>query len=896
MNLRNLKKPIRAGSLEIDLESYRLLREGQTIRLTPTEWALLGALMEHHGQVLSHRALLRQVWGDRYGEESDYVHTYVSRLRRKLEPDPAHPEILLTEPGLGYRLELPLESDSPPSQAPVSEVPQTFTPPTGSRPGGIHDNFINPLPQDVGGRYVGRDDEQRQIRDLLEGGARLISVYGRAGVGKTALVCKVLSDLQRQPERQSGAYAGMVILSPAGTGISLTRIFNDFRKLMRPEDQAALDAALVDQLSAAQRTAILLDILGTGSYILFLDNLETLQAAATGELDDPELQVFLEVALEQGSTLRIILTSRYPLSLPRAAKTWERVVALEAGLSVSESVRLLRLVDPDNEAGLRDAPAPDLERLAILTQGYPRALVAVVGMLMEDSLRSLSDFLEDETSFKDEIGTMILANAIDKLSPEMQQVMAAGAIFHHAAPKAAYEYVLAPFLNAQTVHQALNRLVRAYFLSYHDRVFTLHPMDQTYCYHKLPPGEADAAGFTRMHLHRRAADYFAGAGAAADDETALAAFAHRIKAGQFAQAGAMLPEIDDRFSWGGRDSELRELYEQIRGQLAAFEPESARFLLLRLGKVYRRLGRTRDAIACFEEALTRAIQQHAPSDEEKSLSSLGWAYYDLGLFREAVLYLNRSLERAQQSGDELAMGKTHSGLGWVAYLRGDYPESIKRFETALNIYRAMPPERYRDRLTTPEIGIGMNLGDLGEVYSALGQYPQAVDYLERSLKVAQKLDLPRERSYKGGYLAKAHLFAGDLNRALSAILQARQVKVYVNDHVTAVLHGVILMRLGRIPEARIAFLDCIRHANLILGYTYGLYGARYALSLAHAGLSLIQNEDPQESVYHYQIAASVCAESGVQAANLRLLEALMAVPNGQRLTVARLALLGQMPE
>jgi two-component system, OmpR family, KDP operon response regulator KdpE len=81
----------------------RLVRAGdQEIRLTPTEFELLRQLMSHAGKVLTHRALLRAVWGPEYGEEADYLRVYVRQLRLKVECEPSHPKYILTEPGIGY--------------------------------------------------------------------------------------------------------------------------------------------------------------------------------------------------------------------------------------------------------------------------------------------------------------------------------------------------------------------------------------------------------------------------------------------------------------------------------------------------------------------------------------------------------------------------------------------------------------------------------------------------------------------------------------------------------------------------------------------------------------------------------------------------------------------------
>jgi two-component system, OmpR family, KDP operon response regulator KdpE len=94
----------RSRDLEVDLEHRRVSVAGHEVHLTPTEYDLLKALIAHPNKVLTDRMLLHQVWGSASSTEAHYLHVYVARLRKKLEPDPQAPRYITTEPGVGYRL------------------------------------------------------------------------------------------------------------------------------------------------------------------------------------------------------------------------------------------------------------------------------------------------------------------------------------------------------------------------------------------------------------------------------------------------------------------------------------------------------------------------------------------------------------------------------------------------------------------------------------------------------------------------------------------------------------------------------------------------------------------------------------------------------------------------
>ena len=89
--------------LEIDLADHRVTRAGEEIHLTPTEFDLLRLLVRNRGRLLTHRALLREVWGPGYQDDTQVLRVHIANLRRKIEPEPGAPSLIRTDPGIGYR-------------------------------------------------------------------------------------------------------------------------------------------------------------------------------------------------------------------------------------------------------------------------------------------------------------------------------------------------------------------------------------------------------------------------------------------------------------------------------------------------------------------------------------------------------------------------------------------------------------------------------------------------------------------------------------------------------------------------------------------------------------------------------------------------------------------------
>jgi len=99
-----------AGNVVVDLSTRRVTMKGQEVKFTATEYNLLRLLVRHAGKVLTHHHILREIWGPGHDNDTHYLRVYMAHLREKLEADPAKPQLLITEAGVGYRLRVPAET------------------------------------------------------------------------------------------------------------------------------------------------------------------------------------------------------------------------------------------------------------------------------------------------------------------------------------------------------------------------------------------------------------------------------------------------------------------------------------------------------------------------------------------------------------------------------------------------------------------------------------------------------------------------------------------------------------------------------------------------------------------------------------------------------------------
>jgi hypothetical protein len=353
-------------------------------------------------------------------------------------------------------------------------------------------------PLDMTHGFVGREDEVDAFcRHLRDDSVRLICVVGRPGRGKTALASYVLGGLEREvpllPDGEELPVKGMLYLRAQDTGLGLESIYTGVRVMLEQSAANLLAARWASrQISLAVRIESLLEVTQDGLYLILLDNLED-YLGQDGAIEDEGLRLFVEHCLVQPSGLKLIATSREEIRLPPAALRNVRRISLH-GLPQDEAVALLRDLDAQGMAGLRNAPPDELRRATQLARGVPRSLEIVAGILHYDPAANLSSLLADETTSA-EVMEQLVAEGYGRLGDDERRVIEALAVYNGPVQESAIIYLLQPWYPTLDVRACLRRLARSHFVNVNRQAgtYSLHPVDCNFAYNRIPRPSSPSA-------------------------------------------------------------------------------------------------------------------------------------------------------------------------------------------------------------------------------------------------------------------------------------------------------------------------------------------------------------------------------------------------------------------
>lgn len=324
--------------------------------------------------------------------------------------------------------------------------------------------------------------------------------YGDANQRRLFELAEELAELTSTPvETVAGAQGGtaaqsvdgILYLSARSTGLSLERIYTDVGRMLGDPVASRLAARWADRdTPLAAKVEYLLETLQEGVYVILLDNLEDV-LNDDNAIQEEGLRLFVERCMLQPGGARLITTSREQVAVTPAAVRSARHIPLREGLPEDDAVALLRDFDGDGRLGLRDAPEADLRRAVQLTQGIPRALEILVGILDRDPTLTLAELLADETVFGEQVMESLIAAGYERLGEDERRVLEALAVFNRPVDATAIAFLLQPWFPALDVRASLRRLVNSYFVTFNRTTgeYSLHPMDREYVYRRIPEEE-----------------------------------------------------------------------------------------------------------------------------------------------------------------------------------------------------------------------------------------------------------------------------------------------------------------------------------------------------------------------------------------------------------------------
>ena len=704
--------------------------------------------------------------------------------------------------------------------------------------------FINPPPGIAPNYFQDRLIETQQIANFLDNDSqRLITIVGRAGVGKTAMVCRLLKALERgelPSDLGEMKVDGIVYLSETGSHrVNFANVFADLSKLLPKETAESLEGIYKNpQTSTGDKMCALLDAFPSGRVILLLDNFETLIDPESLRLRDSELGDALNALLGgQHHAVKAVITTRIaPRDLAISEPGRQRALSLDEGLESPYAENVLRLMDADGRVGLKTAPDALLNKAREKTRGYPRALEALYAILSVDRYTTLEDLLE--ISLPDEVVQKLVGEAFNRLDPSAQKVMQALAVYNRPVSPAAIDYLLQPHLPSIDSALVLNRLVNMHFARREAGRYYLHPADRGYAFSIIPSEKnwdtRDAKvtkenheesshasrlnAFTQQNLLSRAADYFAQARKPQaewkklDDLAAqLAEFDLRCAAGDHDTAAKVLSEIDFGFLllWGHFRLVLN-MYLLIMDKI---KNDQVRLRsLYGLGVAYRNIGEVKRTVLYLEQGLIICHTIEARNLEGRILGQLGTAYSVLGERYKSIEIYKQALIIAQDIGDRNEESLIVGNLGNRYTEIGEIQKAIECHEQGLAIARAIS-DRYnegnwlsnlgKDLSTVGEIhkAIQLNeealvmikeidnrtgeiytLGRLGDFYAALGHPQEAIERYEQALDIAFKIDYRSGASSILASMGRIFLNTDTTQRAFQSFTQSIQLADEISFH------------------------------------------------------------------------------------------------------------------
>ena len=572
-----------------------------------------------------------------------------------------------------------------------------------------------PTPDETLGRVINRPPgsapmyfQDRVVESRLVGqfltdeSRRILTVVGRAGVGKTAMTCRVLKELERGRLLEDDAPVavdGIVYLgSSTLRGASFGNLYADLAQLLTDAKRQALEQVWNERADLKDRVLALVSAFTNGLAVVLLDNLEDVIDPATHELEDVELRDALRQLLRLPQhPIKVIITTRIaPRDLELEYPSRYMRLDLDEGLASPYAENILRELDTDGKVGLRSTSMELLGEVRERTLGYPRALEAFFAILSQDRQTRLEDVLSKaERYLPENVVESLVAEAIHRLDPAAQRVMQVLALLDRPLLPATVDYVLRPYEPTIDSTPILQRLTNAYLVRVDQGRYYLHRVDSEYAASQVPAGsptdwhDASDPVYSRSALMYQGAGYFEQVKtpprtwrSIEDIAPQLAEFDLRVGCQDYARAVWVLHEVADAlWVWGHYRHVIAMCERVIDGAPSGDRPE----ILLYSGRAHSACAENTQAVRILTEAVAASREQDAVQTELGSRGALAWSLFGLGRHDEARGEFEEMMGIAEDLQETDAKVDALRGLGAIEEAVGGIELAEEHYRAALNV-------------------------------------------------------------------------------------------------------------------------------------------------------------------------------------------------------------------
>ena len=732
--------------------------------------------------------------------------------------------------------------------------------------------FVNPPPAVAPAWFQGRQVETGLLaKYVTDPGIAMVTVAGPGGIGKTAMVCRLLKGLEVGwipdvvGDQAAISVGGIVYLSRNGMHpLEYPALVADLLRLLPTEEAQRLQLMYQDphHLPAEMMLAVLEAFPAGEPVVVLLDSLDSVMDTERETLTESMLHEALSAVLTAPAhAVTVIDTTRVlPTALLAVEPSRQRRLPLDKGLGSPDAQNVLRALDDDGHLGLLDAPDELLDSLREHTRGFPRALEAVKAILDGDSTLTPRDLLDRTRDLpEDQVVQALVGEAYDVLDAPGKQVMQALAVFPAPVSAVGVDFLLRPVNSTIDAAPILSRLVRRQLVRFHDGLYYLHPQDRDYARSHLrvgSPGDSPAA-FTLTSLQARAADYYTQIRTPRESwrnlddlRPQLAEFELRCDTGDYDAAAAVLSDIDyDFLQVWGHYRILVDLHSRIYGRIT--DPALNAAHLGSLGNCYFSLGDYRQAVDLHTQALAIDRDIGNRYGEAVDLTNLGLCHASLGDYRQAIDLHTQALAISRDIGDRRGEASELGNLGLCHASLGDYRQAIDLHTQALAISRDIGDRQAE----------GNALGNLGLCVASLGDYRQAIDLHTQALAIDRDIGNRQAEGNALGNLGLCVASLGDYRQAIDLHTQALAISRDIGDRRGEASElgnlGLCHASLGDYRQA----IDLHTQALAISRDIGDRQGE--ATAIGNLGRARLASGDPRQAVMLLEQATSVAGSTGV---------------------------------